>query len=924
MTFENNTNTRRDEQGVAKHLRHTQEPYEPPERTSITTPQALAHEYVREVAEVYELDPEWLDDLTTKAAGELTDAGVKIRYDGEKSTNDMSTVSYQQTVLGLPIWRAGLSVVVQADPLRVTSSTSTVHREVTPERIDEDTPFHPDQIEVESLSEALEIDGEEYEIGGINGARLLVYRFDADDRTESEPGEREEDRPLEGTPPTLSLAPLPDEITDGQHYVVTEVLFSMATPDQGELNWRVLIEPETGAVLYLRALVAYQNADVFERDPVTQTGNTQLTPCAGNQQLNPHRTTVNLRNLTAPNPGDPQALTGDYASVTNIANPSTAPPTESSGNFSYDVMTDDFGAACAYHNVTRFYRLMRHDLGFNLSNYFGQSYFPIQVDHAALGGAVNARADGNSMGNGLGSLQFGIAQQGCDTKMSTAWRVVLHEFGHALLWRHVEGPNFGFAHSAGDSLAAIRNDPGSQAPDRFQTFPWVAGGNIDRRHDRDVTAGWAWGGSQDTGGYSSEQILSTTLFRAYRSMGGDHSGRGMQAFASRYLTYLIMAAISTLTPQTPANNPDDFATALMNADESQTNFSQHPGGAFHKVIRWSFEKQGLYQPPSQTGQVTSPGDPPPVDVYINDGRNGEYSYLQRFWKTKDIWNRRNPDGGTAHETPVSNQTNYVYVDVKNRGTEKAEALRVEGYHCRPQAGLVWPSDWTPMQTKQRSPGDLPAGNTTQVGPFEWVPQTTGHACLLMTVSAQGSGDTSDDISNIGPTYTQNQSTISGPIPHNHLVPFDNNIAQRNVKPVSRGSSSLLDEFDPVRFWIKNPYDRPVEGSIEPVLPDLLREREWEVEFTSEARPRFELGPREEREVTVALDEGEAFDPRDVRQQDGSVSIEFDVMIDELLIGGMSYELGATVEESEPGIDEILGLLKRWLDELVDIFRRSSG
>jgi hypothetical protein len=72
---------------------------------------------------------------------------------------------------------------------------------------------------------------------------------------------------------------------------------------------------------------------------------------------------------------------------------------------------------------------------------------------------------------------------------------VLHEFCHELLWENVGSPNFGFAHSAGDSLAAILLDPGSLAPDRFLTFPFISILNA-RRHDRDVTAGWAWGGYQ--------------------------------------------------------------------------------------------------------------------------------------------------------------------------------------------------------------------------------------------------------------------------------------------------------------------------------------------------------------------------------------------------------------------------------------------
>ena len=40
------------------------------------------------------------------------------------------------------------------------------------------------------------------------------------------------------------------------------------------------------------------------------------------------------------------------------------------------------------------------------------------------------------------------------------WRVVLHELGgHGTLLNYVNSSKFGFAHSAGDSLAAILNDP---------------------------------------------------------------------------------------------------------------------------------------------------------------------------------------------------------------------------------------------------------------------------------------------------------------------------------------------------------------------------------------------------------------------------------------------------------------------------------
>jgi zinc metalloprotease ZmpB len=74
----------------------------------------------------------------------------------------------------------------------------------------------------------------------------------------------------------------------------------------------------------------------------------------------------------------------------------------------------------------------------------------------------------------------------------------------------------------------------------------------------------------------------------------------------------------------PTRNPEVFATAMMDADESTSVFEGHPGGAWHKVIRWSFEQQGLYQPAGASTPVTQPGAPPPTDVYIDDGRNGAY------------------------------------------------------------------------------------------------------------------------------------------------------------------------------------------------------------------------------------------------------------------------------------------------------------
>jgi zinc metalloprotease ZmpB len=87
------------------------------------------------------------------------------------------------------------------------------------------------------------------------------------------------------------------------------------------------------------------------------------------------------------------------------------------------------------------------------------------------------------------------------------WRVVLHELGgHGTLLNHVGSTKFLFAHSVGDSLAAILNDPESNAEDKDETFAWLG---YDRWHNRSVEDGWGWDGpSNCIGSRSSRRPIS--------------------------------------------------------------------------------------------------------------------------------------------------------------------------------------------------------------------------------------------------------------------------------------------------------------------------------------------------------------------------------------------------------------------------------
>jgi hypothetical protein len=406
----------------------------------------------------------------------------------------------------------------------------------------------------------------------------------------------------------------------------------------------------------------------------------------------------------------------------------------------------------------------------------------------------------------------------------------------------VNSANFHFSHSAGDSIGVITNDPGSQASDRFVSFPWVNA--VNRRHDRDPTQGWGWSGTialnpfdpnRNRGGYNNEQILSTTLFRLYRSLGGDSTDFNTQTFAARYTVYLILSAIGSLTPATSPQTASGFATALMTADLGNWTSEGQTGGANGKAIRWAFEKQGMFQPPGTPTPNDNVGAPPAIDVYIDDGRGGEYPYQPVFWENQSIWNRLAADGGTTHQEPVVNTTNYAYVTLKNRGSQNATGVTVQGYHANPSIGLAYPVDWQIMTTPAFSGGDVPANNggAVTVGPFEWTPTHVGHECMFMIVSCPGDAS---NASNIGAADT---------IPEWRLIPNDNNIGQRNVAPVPGGGgiNGLAAAFEKYGFTLKNPLGKRAAMQVEVTFPTFLRERGWAMRFLNPggAKPVLEAG-----------------------------------------------------------------------------------
>jgi len=364
-------------------------------------------------------------------------------------------------------------------------------------------------------------------------------------------------------------------------------------------------------------------------------------------------------------------------------------------------------------------------------------------------------------------------------------RWIWHEIGHVLLMASVGELEFRFAHSAGDALAAIVADPQSALAAnrknwRGATFPWVS---TPRRHDRCVLCGWSWSGTLHYDmsqvpdathprrkGYWTEQILSSTLFRLYRCLGGDTiplsplggPGEATRESASHYCVYLIMRGIQTLGTSgiQLANEPEQFLSALVWADTHtgawnvnwnlQWDVLTDPpsaavpfqfnrvGGCTWKVIRWAFEAQGMYNEP---GTITNaPGLPPPVDVYIEDLRPttettpydsiecgpGSYVPVSLDWNPNQIGSSPAPLWQADPINGVQVVGGNITVRVGNRGSQAAANVQVSVWWC-PWPTLSPPSPppqwgdpmtpWTACNPQPSSGQTIAPGRQATFGPF---------------------------------------------------------------------------------------------------------------------------------------------------------------------------------------------------------------
>jgi hypothetical protein len=159
---------------------------------------------------------------------------------------------------------------------------------------------------------------------------------------------------------------------------------------------------------------------------------------------------------------------------------------------------------------------------------------------------------------------------------------------------------------------------------------------------------------------------------------------------------------------------DQFVTTLIDADIATWPASSGPlkdrvGGWAHKVVRWAFEAQGLYATTDPWRWSTRPGLPPPVDIFIDTGRpdsegtytRGGYMPVSLDWKGAG----RKPWHAAADALRIVG--GKIRVDVRNRGSNAANAVTVSVWYIVRPDGAADPPNWNPTTwTKIRDRGRL--------------------------------------------------------------------------------------------------------------------------------------------------------------------------------------------------------------------------
>lgn len=187
------------------------------------------------------------------------------------------------------------------------------------------------------------------------------------------------------------------------------------------------------------------------------------------------------------------------------------------------------------------------------------------------------------------------------------------------------------------------------------------------------------------------------------------------------------------------------------------------------------------------GLIPVTGGPPVPDLWMQDnaddiGAEPDAS-TNPMWISDDIWVRNAADGLTNqdHQNPNGEQTNFVYVRVRNRACAGAAAQSgtLKLYWAKASSSLSWPAPWDGSVTSPALMGGpigsqavTVNGGATQIVQFTWTPPDPSdyaafgadkaHFCLLARIETSPTapfGMTSPETSNLYANVQNNNNIV---------------------------------------------------------------------------------------------------------------------------------------------------------------------
>ena len=138
------------------------------------------------------------------------------------------------------------------------------------------------------------------------------------------------------------------------------------------------------------------------------------------------------------------------------------------------------------------------------------------------------------------------------------------------------------------------------------------------------------------------------------------------------------------------------------------------------------------------------------DLYVKDNPadTGSGSSTGPFWTSPDLWVRNSQDGGTSDLPTIRGQDNYIYIRVRNKGSQPYSNVTVNFFIANfealvPGTEFLYPVDWAPggflgSVTIPNVPAASGGLDGEAIANVKWlaslIPPATGwHPCLLCEV-----------------------------------------------------------------------------------------------------------------------------------------------------------------------------------------------